>query len=45
MHKFSGIYMGRHKKQTSETEAEMEGSGEDSEPQVLAGLQRSYNTP
>jgi hypothetical protein len=38
MQKFSGIYMGRRKKQTSETEAEMEGSGDDSEPQGLAIL-------
>ena len=36
MQKFSGIYMGRHRRQTGEPEAEMEGSGEDSEPQVLA---------
>ena len=47
MQKFSGIYMGRRKKQTGETEAEMEGSGEDSEPQILAGfakeLQHSIN--
>jgi hypothetical protein len=38
MHKFSGIYMGRRIKQTGEPETEMEGSGEDSEPQVLAGI-------
>jgi hypothetical protein len=47
MQKFSGIYMGRRRKQTGETEAEMEGSGEDSEPQILAGfakeLQHSIN--
>jgi hypothetical protein len=47
MHKFSGIYMGRRRKKTGEPEAEMEGSGEDSEPQVLAGiakeLQNSIN--
>ena len=36
MQKFSGIYMGRRKKQTSEAEVDMEGSGEDSEPQDLA---------
>jgi hypothetical protein len=28
MQKFSGIYMGRRRKQTSETEAKMEGLGE-----------------
>jgi hypothetical protein len=38
MQKFSGIYMGRRKKQASETEAEMEGSGDDVEPQSLAFL-------
>jgi hypothetical protein len=38
MHKFNGIYMGRRRKQTGEPEAEMEGSGEDSEPQVLASF-------
>jgi hypothetical protein len=38
MHKFSGIYMGRLRKQTGDPEAKMEGSGEDSEPQVLAGI-------
>ena len=47
MHKFSGIYMGRRRKQTSETKAEMDGSGEDSKPQILAGfakeLQHSIN--
>ena len=47
MQKFSGIYMGRRRKQTGETEAEMEGSSEDSEPQILAGfakeLQHSIN--
>jgi hypothetical protein len=40
MQKFSGIYMGRRRKQTGEAEAEMEGSGEDSEPQILAGIAR-----
>jgi hypothetical protein len=40
MHKFSGIYMGRRRKQTGEAEAEMEGSGEDSEPQMIAGIAR-----
>jgi hypothetical protein len=47
MQKFSSIYMGRRRKQTGETEAEMEGSSEDSEPQILAGfakeLQHSIN--
>jgi len=47
MQKFNGIYMGRRRKQTCETEAEMEGSSEDNEPQILAGfakeLQHSIN--
>jgi hypothetical protein len=43
MQKFSGIYMGRRKKQTSETEAEMEGSGDDSEPQGLAILAQEFH--
>jgi hypothetical protein len=47
MHKFSGIYMGRHRKKTGEPETKMEGSSEDSEPQTLAGiakeLQNSIN--
>ena len=38
MHKFNGIYMGRRRKQTAEPEAEMKGTGEDSEPQVLASF-------
>jgi hypothetical protein len=38
MQKFSGIYMVRRRKQTGEAEAEMEGSGEDSEPQTLARI-------
>jgi hypothetical protein len=38
MHKFNGIYMGRRRKHTSETEVEMEGSGEDNEPQILTGF-------
>jgi hypothetical protein len=42
MQKFSGIYMGRRKKQTSETEAEMEGSGDDIEPQGLAILAQEF---
>jgi hypothetical protein len=43
MQKFSGIYMGRRKKQTSETEAEMEGSGDDIEPQGLAFLAQEFH--
>jgi hypothetical protein len=38
MHKFSGIYMGRRRKQTCEPEADMEGSSEDSELEVLASF-------
>ena len=38
MQSYSGIFMGRRKKPTSETEAEMEGSGDDHEPQGLALL-------
>jgi hypothetical protein len=48
MQKFSGIYMGRRRKQTGEPEADMEGSGEDNEPQVLASfakdLQQFYTS-
>jgi hypothetical protein len=43
MQRYSGIYMGRRKKQTSETEAEMEGSGDDGEPQGLAYLAQEFN--
>ena len=43
MQKFSGIYMGRRKKLTSETEAEMEGSGDDVEPQGLAFLAQEFH--
>ena len=42
MQKFSGIYIGRHRKKTSETEVEMEGSGDD-EPQGLAYLAQEFN--
>ena len=35
--------MGRRKKQPSETEAEMEGSGDDHEPQGLAFLVAEFN--
>ena len=38
MKKFNGIYMGRRRRQAGELEADMEGSGEDSEPQVLANF-------
>jgi hypothetical protein len=40
MQKLSGIYMGRRRKQIGEAEAKMEGSGEDSETQMLAGIAR-----
>jgi hypothetical protein len=35
MQKYRGIVMGQRKKNSSETEAEMEGSGDDHEPQGL----------
>jgi hypothetical protein len=38
MQRYSGTVMGRRKKNNSETEAEMEGSGDDHEPQGLALL-------
>jgi hypothetical protein len=38
MQRYIKIFMGRRKKQTSETEAKMEGSGDDREPQGLAYL-------
>jgi hypothetical protein len=38
MQKLSGIYMGIRRKQVGEPDANMEGSGEDSEPQVLANF-------
>jgi hypothetical protein len=38
MHKYRGIVMGRRKKNNSETEAEIEGSGDDHEPQGLSLL-------
>jgi hypothetical protein len=44
MQKFSGIYMGRRRRQTGEPEAEMEGSGDDSEPQVLAGIAKELKS-
>jgi hypothetical protein len=43
MQRYSGIFMGRRKKPTSETEAEMEGSGDDREPQGLAFLAAEFN--
>jgi hypothetical protein len=38
MQRYSGIVMGRRKKNNSETKAEMEGSGDEYEPQGLALL-------
>ena len=38
MQKYRGIVMGLRKKNNSETEAEMEGLGDDHEPQGLALL-------
>jgi hypothetical protein len=43
MQRYSGIFMGRRKKPTSETEAEMEGSGDDREPQGLSFLAAEFN--
>jgi hypothetical protein len=43
MQRYSGIFMGRRKKPTSETEAEMEGSGDDCEPQGLAFLATEFD--
>jgi hypothetical protein len=43
MQRYSGFFMGRRKKQTSETEAEMEGSGDDREPQGLAYLAAEFH--
>jgi hypothetical protein len=42
MKKFSGIYMGRKKKQISEIEAEMKGSSDDIEPWGLAILAQEF---
>jgi hypothetical protein len=44
MQKFTGIYMGRHMRQTGEPEAEMEGSGDDSEAQILAGIAKELKS-
>jgi hypothetical protein len=38
MQKYRGIVMGRRKKNNNEIDAEMEGSGDDHEPQGLALL-------
>jgi hypothetical protein len=43
MQRYSGIFMGRRKKPSSETEAEMEGSGDDREPQGLAFLAAEFD--
>jgi hypothetical protein len=43
MQRYSGIFMGRRKKPNSETEAEMEGSGDDHEPQGLAFLAAEFD--
>jgi hypothetical protein len=44
MKNFSGIYMGRHRRQTGEPEAEMEGLGDDSEPQTLADIAKKLKS-
>jgi hypothetical protein len=38
MQRYRGIVMGRRKKKNNETKAEMEGSGDDHEPQGLGLL-------
>jgi hypothetical protein len=43
MQKYRGIVMGRRKKNKSEIEAEMEGSGDDHEPQGLALLVTEFD--
>jgi hypothetical protein len=43
MQKYRGIVMGRRKKNNSEIEAEMEGSGDDHEPQGLALLLTKFD--
>jgi hypothetical protein len=43
MQRYSGIFMGRRKKQTSETEAKMEGSRDDREPQGLSYLAAEFH--
>jgi hypothetical protein len=43
MQKYRGIVMGRRKKNNSEIEAEMEGSGDNHEPQGLALLVTEFD--
>jgi hypothetical protein len=43
MKRYNGIFMGRRKKPTSETEAKMEGSRDDFEPQGLAFLAAKFD--
>ena len=43
MQKYGGIVVGRRKKNSSETEVEMEGSGDDHEPQGLAVLVTEFD--
>jgi hypothetical protein len=43
MQRYSGIFMGRRKKLSSETEAEMEGSWDDHEPLCLALIAADFD--
>jgi len=43
MQRYSDIHMGQRKKQASEIEAKMEGSGDDDEPQGLDFLAQEFN--
>jgi hypothetical protein len=43
MQKYRGIVMGRRKKNNSEIEAEMEGSGDNHEPQGLVLLVTEFD--
>jgi hypothetical protein len=43
MQRYSGIFMGRRKKEVSETEAEMEGSRDEREPHGLAFLAAEFD--
>jgi len=43
MQKYRGIVMGRRKKNSSEIEGEMEGSGDNHEPQGLALLVTEFD--
>jgi hypothetical protein len=43
MQRYNGIFMGRRKKPSSEIEAEMEGLGDDCEPQGLAFLATKFD--